>query len=229
MGMIKDPALFKKLLDESMPKFVLLFEELRKINLDTLDNPKKYLVSEMYSFYSASYTILNDYSDQNAETQEFKDVIYPVLRRLLESCFRIIYIFDDNTKINERYEEYLKMIEEEYNSMLNDLQTYDYPTAGLPAKMYKFNGAGDMLNLRDMLNAKRNKLTNDNGDPLTFLYPSYRVLSFYAHGNINKEILDVLSPTNNTFSVVNVPSILKLIANQYVCLVCNFWPDIKSN
>jgi len=140
-----------------------------------------------------------------------------------------MYIFYDKNKRESRYKSYLKSIETQYNKMLIDLTDNNYKTTGLPLKMNKYdkepNFPGD---LKSMLSTMENDNVKSNGKKykLDYLYPIYRILSFYAHGNINKTILDELSPKINKFSVINIPEVINIIANHYNCLIGENWPKI---
>lgn len=235
MPMSNDPVLLQQLLSEAMPLFNKVFQDVKSIDETGLDNPKKYLVSELYSFFSLSNGVLASYYEDvsKAETApEFREMSYPVVRRLLEAYFRIIFFFDDPAKTGSRFDSYLKHIENQYEKMLNDLSQYGYPSTGLNPATHNFAGAANWDDLKTMFDKNTNDLTNDNKDKLTFLYPAYRILSFYAHGNINKSIMEMVfnatAGATNNFAVVKIPHILSLIANHYLVLICDFWPDIKT-
>jgi len=229
--MPNDSILFQKLSSEAMPLFEQVFEDIKSVDKSKLDNPKEYFVSEMYSFYSLAKNVLETYNNvDNAETvPELREMLYPIVRRLLESYFRIMYIFDESTKTQEHFESYLKYIEKEYDKMLKDLLKYNYPTNGLnPATNNYAHASKWPRDLKTMLSYLKNNSTTK----LTFLYPKYRILCFYAHGNINKSIMDMVfskqAGATNNFSVIEIPYILSLIASYYFILICEFWPDIKA-
>ncbi len=81
-----------------------------------------------------------------------------------------------------------------------------------------------------MLEQVKTEHCKDNGKPYHFgyLYLSYRITSFYAHGNISKTILDKISTENNNFTIVNIPEIIGFIANRYNVKICKLWPNIKD-
>lgn len=209
-------------------RFNTLFEDIKNIDCNAVQPEVKMFIDELYSFYSLGHGILDIYSEDAHKTLEFKQMTYPIVRRLLEKYFNILYIFDEPTKISDRYKSYLKSIEIQYNKMLNDLIKNGYPTNGLPNEMHKYDGEIDFpRNLTSMLTTMKNDNTKPNGKnyKLDFLYPCYRILSFYAHGNMNNVILNELSSSND-FSIIKIPEIINLIANHYNIIIGTIFPDI---
>ena len=228
--MINDPVLFRQLLEESTPLFNMIFaQDIQTMDRSNLDDPKNYFVSELYNYYSSSITVLEYHSNNInlVKTSDFKELFYPLIRRLLESYFRIIFLFDDTNKTDARFESYLKYIELQYEKMLKDLTDFNYPVKGLHPATNNFAAADTWPDLRSMLSM----LTNDNGDQLAFLYGVYRTLSFYSHGSAHRTTMDIVFPTAaqgvQNFPTVEIPRILQLIANHYLVLIYGFWPDIK--
>lgn len=210
------------------PRFNILFEDIKKIDYTDMKPEIKMFIDELYSFYSLSHGILAIYSDEAHKTAEFKQMAYPVIRRLLEKYFNILYIFDDQTKTENRYKSYLRSIEIQYNKMLKDLTENNYPVNGLPSEMRKYSGEDIYPNdVKSMLATVKNNNIKPNGKNirLDFLYPTYRILSFYAHGNISQVIIDELSSCQN-FSIIKIPETINLIANHYNIIIGNLFPDI---
>ncbi len=107
--------------------FNALFEEVKNISeISISKDSNKYFREEMFSFYSISNGIMSFYSDNVNKTYEYKQMNYPAIRRLLESCFRILYIFEDENKIDDRYKCYLEHIKNQYNTMLSDMEKAKY-------------------------------------------------------------------------------------------------------
>lgn len=210
------------------PRFDILFEDVKKLNYATMQPEIKMFIDELYSFYSLSHGILDIYSDEAHKTAEFKQMSYPVMRRLLEKYFNILYIFDDQAKITNRYKSYLRSIEIQYNKMLKDLTENNYPVNGLPNEMRKYSSEDAYpSDVKSMLATVKNNNVKPNGKNigLDFLYPTYRILSFYAHGNLSQVIIDELSSCKN-FSIIKIPETINLIANHYNIIIGNLFPDI---
>lgn len=208
-------------------KFNILFKIIKELNVNSIE--LKIFVTELFSFYSLSNGILITYNEEDNKKFEFKQMTYPIIRRLLEKYFNILYIFDNPKEINNRCKSYLKNIEIQYNKMIKELQENNYPTNGLPSQMQKYNNETDYPNnIKSMLQTIKNDNIKPNGKNynLEFLYPQYRILSFYAHGNIDKTILDEISPNNSNFPVIKIPEIINLIANHYNVLIEEFFPEI---
>jgi hypothetical protein len=218
-------------LSKEPERFELLYKELHCLGLDKETQYLRFFVDEMDIFHSLSGTIY-EYLKNNEttiDTDSFKHFIYPVIRRLLEKCFTILYIFEDKSKCVQRYESYLKYIEGEYNKMYADLEKYDYPVQGLPKDLHAHDSASIfMQNINDRLTQLKNDNFDSKGNQyrLNYLYGAYRVLSFYAHGNISLAIMHDISPDNNNFSVIKPENILQLLASTYNYLICEIWPDI---
>lgn len=92
----------------------------------SLSIEKRLFLSEMFTFYSVANTIWDSFTPQQHNNQifEYKQLIYPQLRRLLEFYFRAIYIFEDianAAQISTRINDYLKFIRSQYNKMWNDI------------------------------------------------------------------------------------------------------------
>ncbi|MDR0872092.1 MAG: hypothetical protein LBN27_01325 [Prevotellaceae bacterium] len=220
------PENFHNWLMKKLDKFDVLFKDLKQIG--PLNSPAhKYLFEELEIFNCLSHSIMNAYSSKNGKTPIFKQMFYPTIRRLFETYFYIIYIFDENDKIEARYESFLKHIENQYKKMLRDLTDNGYTVDGLPASIGQFDNADKFFSTHDLVSILK-ALKNDDESDCSFVYGAYRILCFYAHGTINKPILDEIFPTNNKFSAINTPELIYLIASQYNYLIAKFYPDISK-
>lgn len=197
----------------------------KKINT-SLSNDKRWFLSEMSSFYSISGSICNTWKDQNYfDRFEVRELVYPLIRRILETYFRILYIFDDSTKVMQRMNEYIEYIKCSYNKCYNDFQSLDQfltdnniPHQSLVTRLPIIsNGTPNHFfgNVKSMLEQVKNFSGNNFGD----FYLWYRIASFYTHGNINFEVWDIISPSNNNFPVIHVYDLFELIAKDYNYLI----------
>ena len=194
---------------------------------------KRLFLSEMFTFYSVANTIWNSFTQQQHDDQifEYKQLIYPQLRRLLEFYFRAIYIFEDLTntaQISTRINDYLAFVRSQYNKMWNDINSNEQSLiAGgfgsvinpmipkLPPKMQPARKDTIYGNVSNLL---RN--THRNGPDMSALYTLYRITSFYSHGDINFEIMADFSPTGNmNFPIIKTEKALDLMASEYEHLI----------
>lgn len=194
-------------------------------NLITTSMPsyKRWFISEMYSFYSISNSILDTWTEDDfIKHPEVLEMAYPQIRRLLESYFRILYIFNDESKIKERFNTYVEHIKALYSKAYNDISEMD---ENLKKENVALKSLLDLLpkpmpgktdkffdNVKSMLEQVR----NEDGKNFGSFYIWYRITSFYSHGNINKEIWDNISPSNANFLVLGIKNLINLIANTYI-------------
>ena len=147
-----------------LKRFDILFEDIKNIDFSAMGPETKMFLDELFSFNSIKNKILEEYSEEASNTEEFKQMVYPVIRRLLEKYFNILYIFDQPEKMADRYKSYLKSIETQYNKMLKDLTENNYRTDGLPSEMHKYDGEIDFPgDLKSMLLTMINENTKSNG------------------------------------------------------------------
>lgn len=217
MCMISDDKQLKEQIDISL-EFFKNEDLLNKINFELQNNnvlgsAEKNFLRECGVFYSSCNSLLNTGKEDEKffTTLEGKSMSYPIVRRLLEVYFNQIYIFDNKAEIKDRYTEYVNEINIKYCKMYNDLEKFNPSCINCIPKLNRVDSHyGDLY-------SNLQKLKNDNSDNLTFLYLNYRILCFYAHGNINDFLIKDLFGNNiNNFPCIKVTNILGLIANGYL-------------
>ena len=206
-----------------LDKFNLWYEANHKdktIN-SSLQNHEKWFLSEMSSFYSISGSITATWENQSFfDKFEVRELAYPLIRRLLETYFRVLYIFDNQATLEQRMNDYIEYIKDSYNKCYNDIQSIDqYLTnanishqshiSQLPRISNGFSNKF-FSNVKSMLEQVKNA-GNNFGD----FYLWYRITSFYTHGNINFELWNIISPSNNNFPIVRVYDLFELMAKDY--------------
>jgi hypothetical protein len=226
---ITDEKQFNEYLMKELDRFELLYPDIFSKLDSEIDPARKYLLEEIVIFRSLSQCIKESDPEANQHHIEYRNTFYPTIRRLLESFWRINYIFDDNKEVPNRWNNYTRQIKIEYSKMWRDIKEQDdkfgnLDIKDLPKEMLPSTEKNDPIfgSIRNVMD----KCLNVHGDKLSYLYFCYRILSFYTHGNINKAILDEISPKNNNFTIINIHKVLCMMANHYNCLIGKFWPDI---
>ncbi len=182
---------------------------------------KKWFLSEMSSFYTLAGTINKTWSDKDFEKFEVRELSYPLIRRLLETYFRILYIFDDITEISERMDRYSKHIAYLYTKSYNELDEIekDLKNKGWLEKSYlstlPITNKGKKDSIFNNVKSMLEQIKSITGGHFGSFYMWYRITSFYSHGNINKEIWDTISLTNNNFPIIRVSKLIEKIAEDY--------------
>ncbi|MDR2580519.1 MAG: hypothetical protein LBC85_05945 [Fibromonadaceae bacterium] len=228
---ITDGKQVNEYLMKELDRFELLYSDIfSKLNSE-IDPARKYLLEEMLIFHSSSQSIKESDPKANQHHIEYRNTCYPIIRRLFESFWRIYYIFDDDKEILNRWNNYTRQVKIEYSKMWRDIKEQDRKFGGfnpllknLPVEMLPSTEKDDPIfgSIRNVMD----KCLNVHGDKLSYLYFSYRILSFYTHGNINKAILDEISPNNNNFAIIKIHEILCMMANYYNWLIGKFWSDV---
>lgn len=219
----------KEFIEGEILRFDNLFNELQKEDYASMPLKIKYLQEEICATYSIAGTLLNVLNDNAAQahTCDFKNLTYGPLRRLVEKIFCILYIFDDSideAESDKRFDSYLNSVVIQYNKMLKELNDFGYPIVGLPSSpLPEISNAEHWPDLASMLTKVKNVYNNQ----LKFLYPSYRILCFFAHGNANKSVIEEISGTNN-FGMIKIKELIGIIENHYNYLIYQKWPHIAN-
>jgi hypothetical protein len=169
-----------------------------------------FLGQEALRFYSFAKTLRENFclDDKASATERY--ITHTLTRSLLENYFWLIYIFDDESKADKRYGEYVNAFKKEYLKLYNEkifpqktqVEPADPAWATLPQSM----------DVKSMLD----QLKNDYGDRLGYLYFVYRVASFDTHGRILENVFDSTFGKPCSFPVLNLEFGFDLVANQYL-------------
>ena len=216
---LKDQGKCLACLNEQMEIFNKCFECVKNVKLT--DSRLSILCDEINIFHSSVNTILNIFTEEDFCKEDCKNMIYPTLRRMYEKCLKLYYVFHNDTQMDGRYKSYIRDVEDEYRKMFNDLKNNNYQHENLPLPTKKFQEAEKLPNFECMLQKMTNINTKQNGKQynLSYLYPMYRIMSFYAHGNANKATFEKLFGEKNSFSVIKVKIFINILANVYNVLI----------
>jgi len=173
-----------------------------------------FFAQEVMRFFSIAGTLINCQFDltKNASVDE-RYISHILARSLLENYFWLIYIFDDASQKNERYEIMINSFKRQYYALYNEplLQHKDQ----LEPPDSNWSSLNKALDVNSMLT----QIKNDHGDRLNYLYSIYRVTSFDTHGkNLNNVFQSTFNKTCN-FPILDLNYGFNLIANQYLVIL----------
>lgn len=209
---------------KELDKFNLWYEANHKdkpIN-SSLQDYKRWFLLEMSSFYSISGSITATWkSPEYFDKFEVRELAYPLIRRLLETYFRVLYIFDERATLEQKMNDYIGYVKNLYHKCYNDIQSIDQflTNANIQHKSYvnqlpsidKGTPNKCYDNVKSMLEQVKNSAGSNFGD----FYLWYRIASFYTHGNINFELWNIISPNNNNFPIIHIYDLFELMAKDY--------------
>ena len=176
--------------------------------------PAGFFAQEALRFYSIAGTLKSSFKlGETAETHE-RNITHILFRSILENYFRILYIFDNPTDIQTKYDSVIvNSFKREYGKLLNEPEI---------RKMNGIEPAGDdwaqLPRVLDM-NSIIAQVQNEHGNRLSYLYFVYRIASFDTHGNNMKNITDDAFGKSVNFPVLKLEYGIDLVANQYLVVL----------
>ena len=176
--------------------------------------PNAYFTQESLRFISMAGTMksMNFTLDATAKVDE-RHITHVLTRSLLENYFWLLYIFDDDTQKQKRYDELLNSFKLEYSKLLKEpelphkdqLEPEDQSWAMVPRG----------LDVKSMLA----QIKNDHGQRLDYLYFVYRISSFDTHGKNLGTIGRSCFRKVVNFPVLQLNEVFDLIANHYLVIL----------
>lgn len=191
--------------------FKILKDELPIIEtLATTGGVNGFFGQEVLRFYSIAGTLLENFNcGKNADIKE-RYITHILARSLIENYFWLIYIFDDSTQKNNRYQEVVNSFKRDYHKLINEkllLHTEQLePTNSTWSNLPKAMDVNSMMA----------QIKNDYGDRLNFLYFIYRISSFDTHGKNLENIMQETFGKAVNFPILDLSYAFDLIANQYL-------------
>lgn len=202
--------------------------------MEIKDDIQKYVWTQMNIFFSGALLIhqitcidgngnIIKYEKLHTELI-FRQISIPILRLLLESYFRVIYICScKDIKIqSERFKKILSTTANEYNKFIKVLNEYpkyfNKLIDGLPPCA---KSSGKSITIKNLLK----DISSSEENNLSFLYGFYRLTSFYVHGNIDivtwKVIFgkDAISYT----LPLDIFGVISIISKFYIYIACLLW------
>lgn len=188
-------------------------------NYSPKSDAEKFFIQEVLRFHSISNTLLRiDIDLTKSCSVDERYFSHTLIRTLLENFFVIMYIFDDNNYINDRYDELKSSFKSDYQKLMTSLAVEPWVTT-LNNNSLQFEPADPswksqkgLPNVHDILT----KITNSQGDELNYLYVTYRVSSFDTHGRSLNALFNSVFQKQCNFPVLNIEYAFELIASEYL-------------
>ena len=189
-------------------QFDALKLEIPAIRAFTPTKPRDaFFTQETLRFYSIAGSIEQSFLNVQVSIDE-RILTHILMRSLIENYFRILYIFDDPTQSQARFDECVNGFKREYIKMYND-QALPHRNLLEPPDPAWGTSPRAARDLNSMLAA-----LNVSG---TYIYFVYRVCSFDTHGNSLEALFDASfnkKPCN--FPVLNLGNVIEGIATDYL-------------
>lgn len=212
----------------STPKFDLLARDTKKIlAYSPAKDAPKFLIQDILRFISISGTLkkINFKLDKTSSVDE-RYFTHILIRSLLESYFTNLYIFDDLSKMDERYEEFKNGFKEDYLKLMNSINDSscdlwdnfrnNYLNKLEPADQ-NWKKLKTIPNMHDILV----KLDKENSGGIPDLYPFYRITSFDTHAQSLGTIFETVFNKKSNFPIIDISKAIELIAEGYSSILDN--------
>ena len=200
--------------DVTMDHFEKLKSELPAIQaISTGVGANVFYAQEVLRFYSIAGTLLESFNLDDSTSVDQRYFSHILSRSLLENYFWILYLFDDSSQKNNRYNSLVDSFKKEYLKLMNE------PMLPHKDKLEPADPAWSSIPRGLDINSMLTQLKNDYGDRLSYLYFIYRISSFDTHGkNLNTLFQSVFGKQAN-FPILNLKYTFDLIANQYLVVL----------
>jgi hypothetical protein len=165
-----------------------------------------FFTQETLRFHSIAGSIEQNFLNTKVSIDE-RILTHILVRSLIENYFKLLYIFDDPTQSQARFDECVNGFKREYSKMYNDpfLPHKNQLEPPDPA----WSSLKKPMDLNSMLAA-----LNING---TYIYFVYRVSSFDTHGNSLEALFDAsFSKKPCNFPVLDLGRVIELMATDYL-------------
>lgn len=181
--------------------------------LSTHDGAIGFFAQEVLRFHSIAGTILENFQADKSSSVDERYITHILARSLMENYFWLLYIFDDSTKRDIRYQELINSFKRDYYKLLNEQQ--------LPHKdkLEPSNSTWGNTPKSMDVNSMLAQITNDYGDRLNYLYFIYRVTSFDTHGKNLHNVLDAAFRKTVNFPILDIGKAFELASNQYLVIM----------
>ena len=178
-----------------------------------LSGPVGFFAQEALRFFSVAGTIKGSFPLDESASFEDRCMTHVLVRSLLENYFRILYIFDNPSDTQTRYNSVVENFKREYGKLMN--------APLLPRKNELESAGAEWYQLPRGLdiNSMLEQLQNDYGDRLSYLYFTYRIASFDTHGNNLKAIADDVFGKPCNCPVLKLDYVIELVSNQYLVVL----------
>lgn len=184
------------------------------------DGVQGFISQEILRFISIAGTLTSvpDFKlDENSSIDE-RYITHILTRSLLENFFWILYILDDENKINSRYESLVNSFKIEYRKLLNEEKIKSMTEYGslLPADT-SWSHLKKPLDVNSMLT----QIKDSENNRLNYLYFTYRLTSFDTHGKSMNAIFISTFNKDGAFPVLKIKKVIDIISEYYLNIFTN--------
>lgn len=192
--------------------FKILKDELPIIEtLATTSGVNGFFGQEVLRFHSIAGTLLENFNcGKNADINA-RYITHILARSLIENYVWLIYIFDNLSQKNYRYQNMINSFKCDYYKLLNE------PLLPNKGQLEPANSAWSSLPQAMDISSMMAQIINDYGDRLNYLYFIYRITSFDTHGkNLENIVHETFGKTTVHFPILDLEYAFDLMANQYL-------------
>jgi hypothetical protein len=169
-----------------------------------------FLGQEVLRFHSIAGTLLESFKCDETATVDERYITHILSRSILENYFWLIYLYDNPTEKQDRYNKMIDSFKRDYHKLMNE-QFLPHKDKLEPSK-----AEWSSLNRAMDVNSMLAQVKNDCGDRLSYLYFVYRISSFDTHGKNLDNILQEVFGKQTNFPILKIDYAVQLMANQYL-------------
>lgn len=180
-----------------------------------------FLKEEVLRFISVAGTVAQTFPNVATSIDE-RILSHIMLRSVIENFFKIIYVFDDPSQSQARFDQILDGFRREYLKLYNDIDP------SFQAQIEAPDTGWNTLQRAPDLNSMLAQVRNTFGTRLDYLYFIYRIGSFDTHGNSLNAIFEAVFAKQCNFPFLQIDPVIELISDQYLCTVAPLLPQATS-
>jgi hypothetical protein len=198
--------------------FTQLHNEFHRIQgHNPINEHDRFFIQEVIRFHSIAGTINTSFNKTETNI-DGRIMSHILIRPLIENYFRILYIYDNDSESECKFNKLLNGFKKEYIKLYNEPELPDKDKMNTPDDSWRI--LASPLDLKSMLATLRN---TDNVR-LSFIYFIYRVSSFDTHGNSLEVFFNAAFNTSCNFSCLDIEKVINLISNEYLII----WNKLNS-
>ncbi|WP_290482017.1 hypothetical protein [Hyphomonas sp. UBA3201] len=168
---------------------------------------------ESLRFISTAGTLLDNFKCNKNSSIDERHFTHIIARSLIENYFWIIYIFDDTSTKDQRYDELVNSFKKQYVKLLNE------PALPHKNKLEKANSSWSALPNPLDVKSMMAQIQNVHDDRLDYLYFIYRITSFDTHGKSLGNLAQESFGKKSNFPLLDIGRAFELIANEYLSVL----------
>ncbi|TDE43032.1 hypothetical protein [Vibrio alginolyticus] len=172
-----------------------------------------FYAQEVLRFYSIAGTLLENFDLDDTASVDQRYLSHILSRSLLENYFWILYLYDDPSKKNSRYDSLIDSFKKDYFKLMNE------PMLNHKNDFEPADPAWKTITKDLDINSMLAQVKNDYGDRLSYIYFVYRISSFDTHGKSLSTIFQSVFGKQANFPILKLKYAFDLIANQYLVVL----------